>query len=223
MKKKLLSLLLALCFVMALVPMTAFAEGTSVDNWDGTADTSWYTDHKTDTEYHFTTAEQLAGLAQLVNDKTASVSFEGKTIYLDNDLDLSGSQWTPIGNGSNFGRYFEGKKPQISELPLAPIGGEFRQTVWKMLTEIPYGKVITYGELAQKIAKQRGIERMSAQAVGGAVGHNPISIIIPCHRVVGANGNLTGFSGGIQMKLQLLQHEGVDINRFYIPTKGTAL
>ena len=108
MKKKLLSLLLALFLVMALVPMTAFAEGTSVDNWDGTADISWYTDHKTDTEYHFTTAEQLAGLAQLVNDKTASVSFEGKTIYLDNDLDLSGCQWTPIGNGSNFGRYFAG-------------------------------------------------------------------------------------------------------------------
>ena len=108
MKKKILSLLLALCLVMALVPMTAFAEGTSVDNWDGTADISWYTDHKTDTEYHFTTAEQLAGLAQLVNDKTASVSFEGKTIYLDNDLDLSGIQWTPIGNGSNFGRYFAG-------------------------------------------------------------------------------------------------------------------
>ena len=108
MKKKILSLLLALCFVMALVPMTAFAEGTSVDNWDGTADTSWYTDHKTDTEYHFTTAEQLAGLAQLVNDKTASVSFEGKTIYLDNDLDLSGSQWTPIGNGSNHRRFFAG-------------------------------------------------------------------------------------------------------------------
>ena len=108
MKKKLLSLLLALCLVMALVPMTAFAEGTSVDNWDGTADTSWYTDHKTDNEYHFTTAEQLAGLAQLVNDKTASVSFEGKTIYLDNDLDLSGSQWTPIGDGSNHKRFFAG-------------------------------------------------------------------------------------------------------------------
>ena len=108
MKKKLLSLLLALCLVMALVPMTAFAEETSVDNWDGTADTSWYVGHETDTEYHFTTAEQLAGLAQLVNDKTASVSFEGKTIYLDNDLDLSGCQWTPIGNGSNFGRYFAG-------------------------------------------------------------------------------------------------------------------
>ena len=112
-------------------------------------------------------------------------------------------------------RYFDGKKPQISELPLAPIGGEFRQIVWKMLTEIPYGEVVTYGELAQKIAKQRGIERMSAQAVGGAVGRNPISIIIPCHRVVGANGNLTGFSGGLQMKLQLLQHEGVEKYRCY--------
>ena len=120
-------------------------------------------------------------------------------------------------------RYFDGMKPQISELPLAPIGGEFRQIVWKLLTEIPYGKVITYGELAQKIAKQRGIEKMSAQAVGGAVGRNPISIIIPCHRVVGANGNLTGFSGGIQMKQQLLQHEGVDTSQFYIPSKGTAL
>ena len=108
MKNKILSLLLALCLVMALVPMTAFAEGTSVDNWDGTADISWYTNHETDTEYRFTTAEQLAGLAQLVNDKTASVSFEGKTIYLDNDLDLSGCQWTPIGNGGNFGRYFAG-------------------------------------------------------------------------------------------------------------------
>ena len=108
MKKKLLSLLLALCLVMALVPMSAFAEGTSVDNWDGTADTSWYTDHEADTEYRITTAEQLAGLAQLVNDKTASVSFEGKTIYLDNDLDLSGYQWTPIGIGSNFAQYFAG-------------------------------------------------------------------------------------------------------------------
>ena len=108
MKKKILSLLLALCLVMALVPMTAFAEGTSVDNWDGTADTSWYTSAPDASEYHISTAEQLAGLAQLVNDKTASVSFEGKTIYLDNDLDLSGIQWTPIGNGDNFVRHFAG-------------------------------------------------------------------------------------------------------------------
>ena len=108
MKKRIGSLLLILALCFTLLPTAAFAEETSVDNWDGTADTSWYTDHKTDTEYHFTTAEQLAGLAQLVNDKTASVSFEGKTIYLDNDLDLSGIQWTPIGNGNNFVRHFAG-------------------------------------------------------------------------------------------------------------------
>ena len=108
MKKRIGSLLLILALCFTLLPTAAFAEGTSVDDWDGSADTSWYTDHKTDTEYHFTTAEQLAGLAQLVNDKTASVSFEGKTIYLDNDLDLSGSQWTPIGDGSNQGRFFAG-------------------------------------------------------------------------------------------------------------------
>ena len=107
MKKRIGSLLLILALCFTLLPTAAFA-ADSTDAWDGTADTSWYTDHETDTEYHFTTAEQLAGLAQLVNDKTASVSFEGKTIYLDNDLDLSGCQWTPIGNGSNFGRYFAG-------------------------------------------------------------------------------------------------------------------
>ena len=117
-------------------------------------------------------------------------------------------------------RYFDGKRPQISELPLAPRGSAFRQAVWKMLTDIPYGEVVTYGELAKRIAEQRGVGVMSAQAVGGAAGHNPIPIIIPCHRVVGANGNLTGFSCGIPMKRQLLKHEGVDISRFYDPRKG---
>ena len=107
MKKRIASLLLILALCFTLLPTAAFA-ADSTDAWDGTADTSWYTDHEADTEYRITTAEQLAGLAQLVNDKTASVSFKGKTIYLNNDLDLSGYQWTPIGNGSNFGRYFAG-------------------------------------------------------------------------------------------------------------------
>ena len=120
-------------------------------------------------------------------------------------------------------RYFAGEKPEIDELPLAPIGGEFRQSVWKILREIPYGTVITYGDIAKKIAAQMGKNSMSSQAVGGAVGHNPISIIIPCHRVVGANGSLTGFAGGIQMKVQLLELEGVDMSRLFIPKKGTAL
>lgn len=106
-------------------------------------------------------------------------------------------------------RYFRGEKPQIKELPLAPVGSAFRKEIWEMLCEIPYGETTTYGELAKKIAKKRGIEKMSAQAVGGAVGHNPISIVIPCHRVVGSDGGLTGYAGGIEKKRMLLELEGV--------------
>ncbi|MDR1327537.1 MAG: methylated-DNA--[protein]-cysteine S-methyltransferase [Heliobacteriaceae bacterium] len=120
-------------------------------------------------------------------------------------------------------RYFRGEKPAISELPLAPVGGEFRQEVWGILCEIPYGQVMTYGDIAVKIAAKRGKERMSSQAVGGAVGHNPISIIIPCHRVVGSNGSLTGYAGGIKTKIKLLELEGVDMSGMFVPAKGTAL
>lgn len=119
--------------------------------------------------------------------------------------------------------YFAGKKPEISRLPLAPIGGEFRQTVWQILSEIPYGELTTYGAIAKEAAIRMGKEKMSAQAVGGAVGHNPISIIIPCHRVVGANGSLTGYAGGIDKKIKLLTHEGVDMTKLFVPKKGTAL
>ena len=122
MKKRMTSLLLVLAMCFAMLPTTAFAaentqeptepqepqETQDAKTWGVKANTSWYVGHEADTEYHITTAEQLAGLAKLVNDKTASVSFEGKTIYLDNDLDLSGSQWTPIGDGSNHVRFFAG-------------------------------------------------------------------------------------------------------------------
>lgn len=110
-------------------------------------------------------------------------------------------------------RYFACQKPAISVLPLAPEGGTFRTTVWDILCEIPYGTVITYGEIARNVAVRLNRARMSAQAVGGAVGHNPISIVIPCHRVVGAHGNLTGYAGGIDKKIKLLEHEGVDMSR----------
>lgn len=109
-------------------------------------------------------------------------------------------------------RYFNLEKPCINELPLAPIGGEFRQRVWKILCEIPYGEVSTYGDIARKIAKDTGKKSMSAQAVGNAVGHNPISIIIPCHRVIGTNGDLVGYAGGLDKKMKLLEIEKVDIN-----------
>ena len=123
MKKKVLSFLLTLCLVMTFVPMAAFAEGTSVDNWDGTADISWYTDHETDTEYHITTAEQLAGLAQLVNADPGTTNFAGKTFYLENDLDLSGHEWISIGTarggdcpGYSFCGVFDGQGHVISNL-----------------------------------------------------------------------------------------------------------
>ena len=120
-------------------------------------------------------------------------------------------------------RYFAGENPAISELALAPIGGTFRQEVWRLLCEIPYGEVTTYGEIARKVAEKLLKTNMSAQAVGGAVGHNPVSIVIPCHRVVGTNGSLTGYAGGVDKKIWLLTHEGVNVERVTVPTKGTAL
>lgn len=114
-------------------------------------------------------------------------------------------------------KYFNGEQPSIQELQIAPVGTKFRQEVWKILCKIPYGQTITYGEIAKSIAKVNGNKSMSAQAVGGAVGHNPISIIIPCHRVVGTNGSLTGFAGGIDKKIKLLEHEKVDISIFFNP------
>ena len=119
--------------------------------------------------------------------------------------------------------YFNGEKPNIKELDIEPIGSDFRKSVWKILIDIPYGKVITYNDIAKKIAKERGIKKMSAQAVGGAVGNNPISIIIPCHRVIGTNGSLIGYTGGIKIKKYLLEHEKVDMSNLFVPMKGTAL
>ena len=107
-------------------------------------------------------------------------------------------------------RYFTGEKPQISEIKLKPQGTAFQQEIWKLLCEIPYGEVTTYGSIAKKAAERLGRKSMSAQAVGGAVGRNPISVIIPCHRVIGADGGLTGYAGGIDKKIFLLKNEGVD-------------
>lgn len=105
MKKRIASLLAALALCLTLLPMAAFAEGTAPDTWDGTADTSWYVGHETESEYHITTAEQLAGLAEVINKENAPVSFEGKTVYLDNDLDLAGHEWISIGNGMKLNTY----------------------------------------------------------------------------------------------------------------------
>jgi methylated-DNA-[protein]-cysteine S-methyltransferase len=110
--------------------------------------------------------------------------------------------------------YFEGKKPRVnfplepSGLRINPQGTAFQKSVWEILLQIPYGKVSTYGEIAEQLAHKQGVASMSAQAVGGAVGHNPISVLIPCHRVVGADGSLTGYAGGLDKKKYLLKLEG---------------
>ena len=118
--------------------------------------------------------------------------------------------------------YFTGREPDFMP-PLHPIGSAFRQDVWDILLQIPYGQTTTYGEIARKLAQKQGLSRMSAQAVGAAVGHNEISIIIPCHRVVGTNGSLTGYAGGIDKKVKLLRLEHTDMTDFFLPKKGTAL
>ena len=118
--------------------------------------------------------------------------------------------------------YFSGEEPKFTP-PLHPDGSTFRQAVWKILLQIPYGQTITYGEIARKMAEMKNVSRMSAQAVGGAVGHNEISIIIPCHRVIGTNGSLTGYAGGIDKKLSLLELEHADMSYLFVPKKGTAL
>ena len=102
--------------------------------------------------------------------------------------------------------YFAGERPAIADLPLAPIGSEFRQKVWRILTEIPYGQVTTYGAIAQQVARELGRDHIASLAVGGAVGHN-----------------LTGYAGGLDKKIWLLEHEGMDMTRVYRPKKGTAL
>lgn len=103
--------------------------------------------------------------------------------------------------------YFSGKEPDFT-VPLHPLGTEFQKQVWDILRTIPYGQTMSYGEIAERIAAERGLSRMSAQAVGNAVGHNPVSLIIPCHRVVGSDGSLTGYAGGTEKKRKLLELEG---------------
>ena len=178
--------------------------------------------------YYSTTYPSLLGLLTLASDGMNLVGLwvEGQKYFGDpikeamaqrDDLPVffAAKSWLD--------RYFAGERPAVSALPLRPIGSEFRREVWNILCQIPYGEVTTYGFIAERMAAKRGRKTMSSQAVGGAVGHNPISILIPCHRVVGTNGNLTGYAGGIGKKIMLLHLEGVDTSRLFVPTKGTAL
>ena len=150
--------------------------------------------------------------------------FDGEKYFADNLLDEHIERETPILKEAKrwLDIYFTGREPDFMP-PLHPIGSAFRQSVWEILLQIPYGQTVTYGEIARQLADKQGIAKMSAQAVGGAVGHNEISVIIPCHRVVGTSGSLTGYAGGVDKKAALLKLERADMSNFFIPKKGTAL
>ena len=140
---------------------------------------------------------------------------QGKYINKDLPIFEKTKKWLDI--------YFSGKKPDFTPKYKIENLTPFREQVINIMNKIPYGKVVTYKDIADEIATSKGIKQMSAQAVGGAVGWNPICIIIPCHRVVGKNSSLTGYGGGIQNKVKLLEIEKNDMSKFTIPTKGTAL
>ena len=148
--------------------------------------------------------------------------FEGQKYFANTLPDERISQETEILTETKkwLDIYFSGEEPKFTPA-LHPTGSTFRQAVWQILLQIPYGQTITYGEIARKMTEMGNTSRMSAQAVGGAVGHNEVSIIIPCHRVVGTNGSLTGYAGGIDKKISLLELEHTDMSSFFIPKKGT--
>ena len=155
-------------------------------------------------------ASPLGGMT-LVSDGTALVGlyFDGQK-YAAEGLDATHTQKTlPVFEEARrwLDVYFSGRKPDFTP-PTAPAGTAFQQSVWEILRTIPYGQTVTYGAIARRIEQNTGC-RMSAQAVGGAVGRNPISILIPCHRVIGADGSLTGYAGGLDKKAYLLRIEEI--------------
>ncbi len=168
--------------------------------------------------YHTTPLGRVMLAAE--GDALVGVWFEGQKYFaasLQGEPEDGGRVPVLVRTGEWLDRYFAGERPRIAELKLDPAGSEFRKAVWKILCRIPYGAVTTYGEIARAITALHGGKTMSAQAVGGAVGHNAISVIIPCHRVVGSTGSLTGYAGGIDRKIRLLTHEGAYSESFFVP------
>lgn len=164
-------------------------------------------------------ASPLGGILLAANDiGLTGLWFDGQKYYADNLPAEHIERETPILTDAKrwLDVYFTGNEPDFKP-PLHIVGSAFRQAVWELLLQIPYGQTVTYGELARQLAEKQGVEHMSAQAVGGAVGHNPISLIIPCHRVVGTSGSLTGYAGGIDKKIMLLELEQADMQGFFAP------
>ncbi len=171
--------------------------------------------------YDFLNNEEIKNFEDAKNFELKDKNFKSKSLFheknkvsgediCENKIFDETKKWLDI--------YFSRKEPKFTP-KLNIRGSEFRKDVWKILLEIPYGKTLTYKAVAEKLVESKKYVRMSAQAVGGAVGANPISIIIPCHRVVGASGSLTGYAGGLDRKVKLLELEGVDMSKFFMPKK----
>ena len=190
---------------------------------------AWFLGQK----YYASRSENACDVTNAVRDLNSAQTCERRLYSLGNDAqnlemdssfyEVANSKPLQILSKSKcwFDHYFSGEEPCV-EVPLHLIGSDFQREVWEILRTIPYGKTITYGDIAKQIATKRGLSRMSAQAVGGAVGHNPLSVIVPCHRVVGSNGNLTGYAGGIDKKEALLTLEGVEVSNHSISTSKKA-
>lgn len=176
-------------------------------------------------QYIYSYQSPLGGITMASNGNALTgLWFDGQKYFAEGLAETAAAKTLPVFDETVrwLDIYFGGHRPDFTPL-LNLEGTAFRKEVWQLLLQIPYGKTTTYGELAAQLAAHNGLKRMSAQAVGGAVGHNPISIIVPCHRVVGTGGSLTGYAGGLDKKLALLKLEGIDTSCFTIPTKGTAL
>ena len=160
---------------------------------------------------YYCTYESKIGLLYLISDGESLIGcyLEGQK-YFPNNIDnyyLNEELSILVKSKDWLEKYFNGENPSIDEIPLNFIGTEFRKTVWEVLKEISYGELVTYKHIAEIIAKAKGLNTMSAQAVGGAVGHNPLLIFIPCHRVIGVDGSLTGYAAGLENKRFLLNLE----------------
>lgn len=177
--------------------------------------------------YYSTVYPSLIGLLALASNGEQIVGLwvEGQKYFGSRLGELQEPDDLPVFNQARqwLDSYFAGEQPEVSLVPLAPEGSEFRRVIWQILCDTPYGQTTTYGEIARQMATKMGRFSMSSQAVGGAVGRNPVSIIIPCHRVVGTNGSLTGYASGLARKIRLLELEGVDVSSFSIPQQGAAL
>ena len=164
-------------------------------------------------EYIYHYKSPLGGITVASNGKAITgLWFDGQKYFADTlDKNHKESQLPVFEQAKEWlDIYFSGKSPDFTP-QICMKTTEFRKTVWKIMLEIPYGKTTTYGEIAKKTAEAKGLAKMSAQAVGNAVGHNAISIIIPCHRVIGANGKLTGYAGGLDKKIKLLELEKANL------------